>query len=246
MKSAYRRLMEWLYIGCIALSGAALVAITLMIPSGVFMRYVMNDPLQWPEPASVIMMVMFSFLGGAAVFRAQGHVAVQALQNAVTEEKRRVMEWLVILCMLATTSFMLFYGIQLCLTTWHQSIAEFPGLSVGLTYTPIPIAGFITMISNAATRPSPSAVGRSTWEITATRDTASCARICSCWSTGKASMMRSTVRAAPVVCSVARTRCPVGPRRSGTIATMSHPPATRPMASRPAPPPRSPAASTEP
>jgi TRAP-type C4-dicarboxylate transport system permease small subunit len=73
-------------------------------------------------------------------------VAVQALQNAVSEEKRRVMKWLVILCMLATTSFMLFYGIQLCLTTWHQSIAEFPGLSVGLTYTPIPIAGFITIL----------------------------------------------------------------------------------------------------
>ena len=39
-------------------SGLAMV-ITLMIPSGVFMRYVMNNPLQWPEPASVIMMVFF-------------------------------------------------------------------------------------------------------------------------------------------------------------------------------------------
>jgi TRAP-type C4-dicarboxylate transport system permease small subunit len=43
--------MQGLYIGCIALSGLAMVAITVIIPSGVFMRYVMNDPLQWPEPA---------------------------------------------------------------------------------------------------------------------------------------------------------------------------------------------------
>src|ERR687891_301757 len=63
MRQAYRRLMQRLYLGCIVLSGAGMVAITLIIPSGVFMRYVMNDPLQWPEPASVIMMVFFSFVG---------------------------------------------------------------------------------------------------------------------------------------------------------------------------------------
>ena len=67
--------MQGLYIGCIALSGLAMVAITAIIPSGVFMRYVMNDPLQWPEPASVIMMVFFSFVGGAAVYRANAQIA---------------------------------------------------------------------------------------------------------------------------------------------------------------------------
>ena len=49
---------------------SALVAITLIIPFGVFMRYVMNNPQSWPEPAAVLLMVMFSFLGGAAVYRA--------------------------------------------------------------------------------------------------------------------------------------------------------------------------------
>jgi TRAP-type C4-dicarboxylate transport system permease small subunit len=57
--------MEWLYIACIVISGSALVLITLIIPLGVFMRYVMNSPLSWPEPARSMMMVMFSFLGGA-------------------------------------------------------------------------------------------------------------------------------------------------------------------------------------
>ena len=36
--------MEYLYIACIVLSGAALVVITLIIPLGVFMRYAMNNP----------------------------------------------------------------------------------------------------------------------------------------------------------------------------------------------------------
>ena len=38
MEKTYRRLMQRLYLACIVLSGLAMVAITLMIPSGVFMR----------------------------------------------------------------------------------------------------------------------------------------------------------------------------------------------------------------
>ena len=44
MKQAYTNLMERLYLLCIVLSGLALVTITLIIPFGVFMRYVMNNP----------------------------------------------------------------------------------------------------------------------------------------------------------------------------------------------------------
>jgi len=138
--------MEALYVACIALSGCALVAITLIIPLGVFMRYVMNDPLAWPEPASVVMMVMFSFLGGAAVYRANVHVAVQALLNAVSPKVRGLMLWGVDACMAVTALFMVGYGLHLCLITRHQTMAEFPALSVGIVYAPIPLAGLLTLL----------------------------------------------------------------------------------------------------
>ncbi len=99
--------MEWLYVACVVVSGVALVVITLMIPIGVFMRYVMNNPQSWPEPASVVLMVMLSFLGGAAVYRANVHVAVEALLNAVSPAKRRMMLWVVDACMAATALFMI-------------------------------------------------------------------------------------------------------------------------------------------
>jgi TRAP-type C4-dicarboxylate transport system permease small subunit len=146
MRRTYRQAMEALYLVCIVISGAAMVVITLIIPLGVFMRYVMNSALSWPEPASVIMMVAFSFLGGAAVYRAKVHVAVEALLNAVNEGTRRAMLWAVDACMMLTALFMLGYGVHLCQVTWHQSIAEFPGLPVGVTYLPIPIAGALTLL----------------------------------------------------------------------------------------------------
>ena len=38
------------------------------------------------------------------------------------------------------------YGVQLCRITWNQSMAEFPGLPVGLVYSPIPVAGVLTLL----------------------------------------------------------------------------------------------------
>ena len=146
MRQSYRRLMQRLYLVCIVLSGLAMVAITLMIPSGVFMRYVMNDPLQWPEPASVIMMVFFSFVGGAAVYRANQQIAVEALMRAVGPRSRTAMQWGVHACMLLVAGFMLGYGVHLCQVTWGNTIAEFPSLSVGVVYMPIPLGGLLTLL----------------------------------------------------------------------------------------------------
>ena len=145
-KQRYAQAMEWTYIGCILISGAALVAITLIIPLGVFMRYVMNSALSWPEPAAIVMMVMFSFLGGAAVYRANVHIAVEALLGAVTPRVRRAMLWGVNACMGLTALFMLGYGAQLCHVTWYQTMAEFPGLKQGVVYMPIPVAGALTLL----------------------------------------------------------------------------------------------------
>ena len=146
MKRKYQNAMEWLYIACVVLSGTALVAITLIIPAGVFMRYVMNNPLSWPEPAAVVMMVMFSFIGGAAIYRANVHIAVEALLNFVSLKTKKIMLRAVDLCMAATALFMLGYGAQLCKLTWYNTMAEFPALHVGVVYMPIPIAGLLTLL----------------------------------------------------------------------------------------------------
>ena len=138
--------MEALYLACIAVSATALVLITLVIPYGVFMRYVMNSASSWPEPFSVLAMVVFSFVGGAAAYRANVHICVQMLTDAVPPAVRKWLLKLADLCMVAAALFMLFYGAQLVKVTWNQTIAEFPALSVGLTYSPIPIGGLFTLL----------------------------------------------------------------------------------------------------
>jgi TRAP-type C4-dicarboxylate transport system permease small subunit len=146
LKARYARAMERLYVTCIAVSGVALVLITIAIPYGVFMRYVMNSAASWPEPFAVILMVLFSFVGGAAVFRANAHIAVKALIEAVPPRVRLVMQWLIEIAMIVACLFMIVYGIKLVQTTWHQGLAEFPDFPVGLNYSPIPLGGFLTLL----------------------------------------------------------------------------------------------------
>jgi TRAP-type C4-dicarboxylate transport system permease small subunit len=145
-KARYRKAMDRLYLACIAISGAALLVITIIIPYGVFMRYVLNRAQSWPEPLAIMLMIVFTFVGGAAVYRAGGHIAVQALLNAVSPRKKQLLLYLVDATMVLATGFMLVWGTQLVKTTWHQVVAEFPLVSVGLTYLPLPIGGFLTLL----------------------------------------------------------------------------------------------------
>jgi TRAP-type C4-dicarboxylate transport system permease small subunit len=146
MKAYYAQAMEALYVACVGVSGASLVVITLIIPYGVFMRYVVNSPASWPEPAAVLLMIVFSFLGGAAVYRAQVHIAVRALVDAVGPSTQRLMLGLVDIAMALTCLFMFLWGLELVRATWNQVIAEFPLLSVGLTYAPVSLGGLLTLL----------------------------------------------------------------------------------------------------
>jgi TRAP-type C4-dicarboxylate transport system permease small subunit len=146
LKNSYRQAMEWLYIACIVVAGTALVAMTIIIPYGVFMRYVVNSPASWPEPAGILLMVLFSFVGGAAAYRAGAHIAVATLLHMLKDTPRAQLQRVAHAGMGIIGLFMLRWGVLLVQATWHNTIAEFPALSVGVTYIPIPAAGVITLL----------------------------------------------------------------------------------------------------
>lgn len=146
MKAAYRSAMEALYVVCMTIAGIAMVVMTLVIPYGVFMRYVINSASSWPEPLSVLMMIVFTFIGGAACLRAKVHIAVRLFADALP---MRVQPWVngsVNVLLILLSIFMLIYGIRLANATWYQVMAEFTNLAVGVAYLPVPLGGLITLL----------------------------------------------------------------------------------------------------
>jgi TRAP-type C4-dicarboxylate transport system permease small subunit len=146
MLARYVRLMDGLNKACVFVAGVCLVVITVIIPYGVFCRYVLNSAASWPEPAAVLLMIVLSFLSAVVCYREYLHIGVGLLPNALDGRSKVLLGWVIELCMLGTNVFMLWYGIMLIQTTWYQSIAEFPLLSVGVAYLPIPVGGAITLL----------------------------------------------------------------------------------------------------
>ncbi len=146
MAIAYRRAMDALYLVCVVVAGVALVLISAVIPWAVFTRYVLNSASSWPEPMAVLLTIVLTFFGAAACYRLGLHMNVSLAVNQLPAPLRRIADYAVELLMAAMALFMVIWGTRLCDATWGNTIADFPFLSTGVTYLPIPVGGAILFL----------------------------------------------------------------------------------------------------
>jgi TRAP-type C4-dicarboxylate transport system permease small subunit len=146
MKARYIRAMDAIHQACLMIAGACLVVIVIILPYGVFTRYVLNSASSWPEPLATLLMIVLSFLSAVVCYREFLHIGVGVLPAFLNEPAKTYLGWFLEACMLATNLFMLVWGIKLVQTTWYQSIPEFPIVWVGLAYLPIPVGGALTSL----------------------------------------------------------------------------------------------------
>jgi len=146
MKAQFIRAMDAIHQACLFVAGTCLVVIVLIIPYGIFCRYVLNSAASWPEPVAVLLMIILSFLSAVVCYREYLHIGVGVLPAFLNEPAKTYLGWFLEICMLATNLFMLWWGIKLVHTTWFQSIPEFPDVSAGIAYLPIPIGGGLTAL----------------------------------------------------------------------------------------------------
>ncbi len=146
MKNQILRYNDWLYLACIWISGMAIIVMSLIIPWGIFTRYVLGTGSQWPEPISILLMVIFTFFGAAAGYRANSHIAVAMITDRMPANVRGIVARVMDVLMAAVAIFMAYYGFKLCAETWGQHIGEIPWMPVGATYLPVPLGGAITFV----------------------------------------------------------------------------------------------------
>ncbi len=146
MAAHYRKAMDALYFVCVLIAGTALVLISAVIPWGVYTRYVLNSAASWPEPAAVLLSIWLTFFGAAACYRLGVHMAVTVGVDLLPEKGKRACALLVEILMVIIAVFMVIYGVRLCQATWDNTIADFPFLSVGVVYSPIPFGGALTLL----------------------------------------------------------------------------------------------------
>jgi TRAP-type C4-dicarboxylate transport system permease small subunit len=146
MAAAFRRAMDALYRLCVVVGCIALVLISAIIPWAVFTRYVLNSAASWPEPLAVLLTIVLTFIGAAAAYRLNLHMSVAYFADQLPAQFRNPLDLVVQLLMALIAIFMIVWGGRLVEVTWHNTIADFPFLSVGVTYLPIPVGGVCLLL----------------------------------------------------------------------------------------------------
>lgn len=124
------------------LAGAGLILMTVFISGQVFMRYVMNDSIVWSEPAAVILMGWFIFLGAAVGIREGYHLSFDVLIYFLPQ---KVKLWFFSVSDIVVVAFgvgMVWYGSALALSAWDVKLPSL-GISGAFDFLPIVAGGVL-------------------------------------------------------------------------------------------------------
>lgn len=147
MKETYCNAMDKLYWVCIWVAGLSMTIMTVVIPIQVVARKWFDSGLSWPEPTALVCMIVFTFIGAAASYRAGSHIAVNMLTDRLSAKAQVVCAHIVEILMGIIALFVMVYGgdrVMFFMKT-AQSLPDFPSLQVYWTYLPIPLGSLFTL-----------------------------------------------------------------------------------------------------
>jgi TRAP-type C4-dicarboxylate transport system permease small subunit len=90
--------------------------------------------------------IVLTFIGAAAAYRLNLHMNVSYFADMLPAGFRNLLDLVVQLLMALIAIFMIVWGGRLVEVTWYNTIADFPFLSVGVPYLPIPVGGVCLLL----------------------------------------------------------------------------------------------------
>jgi TRAP-type C4-dicarboxylate transport system permease small subunit len=126
------------------IAGTGLVLMTVFIAAQVFWRYVLNDSLPWTEPAAVMIMGWFIFLGAAVGIREGYHLSFDILLYLVPQKTKLFLHTISDLVVTCFGSGMVWYGTELAANAAGNALPSL-GISGAFDFMPL-VAGGVLMV----------------------------------------------------------------------------------------------------
>jgi TRAP-type C4-dicarboxylate transport system permease small subunit len=139
------RLLGRLSTAALYLAGALLVLMTLCVGWQVFTRYVLNWSNAWTEPAAVMLMSWFIFLGAAVGIRENYHLGFDVLLYILPAGGKKYLRTISDAVVLAFALGMVIYGMQLVTLSWAARMPTL-GIPEGAKYLPLVAGGLLTIL----------------------------------------------------------------------------------------------------
>lgn len=126
-------------------AGIGLTLMTVFIAAQVFWRYVLNDSLTWSEPASVMIMGWFIFLGAAVGIREGYHLSFDVFLYLLPQRAKDFFHTISDVFVSAFGGGMIYYGSELAARTAQNKIPSL-GISGAFDFLPIVAGGVLVVI----------------------------------------------------------------------------------------------------
>jgi len=120
------------------IAGIGLVLMTVIIAAQVVFRYLLNSSLIWSEPASVMIMGWFIFLGAAVGIREGYHLSFDILLYVLPEKAKLFLHTVSDLVVAGFGAGMVWFGWELAEKTSGNMV---PSLGISGAFDFIPIVG---------------------------------------------------------------------------------------------------------
>jgi len=130
------------------IAGTGLVLMTAIIAAQVFFRYLLNSSLVWSEPASVMIMGWFIFLGAAVGIREGYHLSFDVLLYMVSDRTKLFFYSVSDLAVGCFGAGMIYYGWQLAMRTAGNKLPSL-GISGAFDFLPLVAGGVLVVIFSA-------------------------------------------------------------------------------------------------
>ena len=119
-----------------AVAWACMVAIVGSLGAGVVFRGLLDQSLAWTGELGVLALVWLTFLGGSALYKRRGHMAVDAVSMLLAPRARRIL----------AASLVALAGATVALVGWHvvrliglQHAKPIPGLDLPRSVYGVPV-----------------------------------------------------------------------------------------------------------
>ena len=139
------RVLNALSMASLYIAGLFLVIMTLFVGWQVFTRYVLNWSNAWTEPAAIMLMSWFIFLGSAVGIRENYHLGFDVLLYVLPKGGKKYLRTISDLVVLAFAFGMVVYGMQLVLLSWAARMPTL-GIPEGAKYIPLVAGGVLIVL----------------------------------------------------------------------------------------------------
>ncbi|GLT12583.1 TRAP transporter small permease [Sulfitobacter porphyrae] len=126
-------------------AGIGLVLMTALIAAQVFWRYILNDSIVWTEPASVMIMGWFIFLGAAVGIREGYHLSFDVVLYVLPHRIKMILFSISDIAVSLFGFGMVWFGWQLATKTAGNKLPSL-GISGAFDFAPIVAGGVLIVL----------------------------------------------------------------------------------------------------